>query len=378
MEQRKKIAVISDTIYPYFKGGKEKRIYEITTRLAALGHDVTIYTMWWWKGERTIKENGVTLHAISPLYPIYHGKRRSIKEAVFFAINCLRLIGKDFDIIEADHMPHLVLFPLKLVCLLKGKKMIVTWHEVWGKEYWKEYLSPAPLALIAYLIEKVSAQLPDLTISVSPHTTRALINILHRTRPVATVQNGLDMVSILSNKPTPKGPTILFAGRLLSHKNVDVLLRAAAIVIKKHPKVSLWIVGEGPARASLEALSAELKIEKNVSFPGFLKDEGELYRIMQSSKIFVLPSTREGFGIVALEANACGLPVITIDHEHNATRDLIVNGENGILVKLDVSQLAGAIEVLLKTKKGRASYRTYAEKYDWNRTASEMQKIYAQ
>jgi glycosyltransferase involved in cell wall biosynthesis len=372
-----KIAIVSDTVYPYFKGGKEKRIYEMSTRLAAQGNDVTIFCMQWWAGDKAIKENGVTLHAISPLYPIYHGKRRSIKEAIFFALHCLTLLNKDFDVIEVDHMPHLVLFPLKIVCLLKRKKMIVTWHEVWGKTYWKEYLSRGVKGWLAYRIEKASAQLPDLIVSVSEHTTKALKKSLGTKRPIVTVNNGLDMVNILSNKPTPQGATILFAGRLLTHKNVDVLIRATALVLKNHPAVSLWVVGEGPARTSLEALTKELGIEASVSFLGFLKEEGELYRIMQASQMFVLPSTREGFGIAALEANACGLPVITIDHEQNATRDLIVNGENGILVPLDEAALAKAIESLLGSRKNRAIYRSYAEKYDWNRAVSQMQKIYA-
>lgn len=373
----KKIAIVSDTAYPYFKGGKEKRIYEITTRLAAQGHDVTIYTMQWWKGGPIIKENGVTLRAISPLYSLYYGKRRSTKEAIFFALYSFRLLWADFDVIEADHMPHPVLFPLKIVCLLKRKKMIVTWHEVWGKEYWDEYLSRGVQSWIAWHIEKISAQLPDLVVSVSQHTTREVREILKRKGPIITVENGLDMANILKNPPAPHGANILFAGRLLSHKNVDILLRATAIVLKKHPDVSLWIIGEGPARASLEALAKTLGIEHNVAFLGFLKDENELYRVMQASQMFALPSTREGFGIAALEANACGMPVITIDHKHNAARDLIVNGENGVLIQLDEMQLAQAIEAFLFNKKTRLVYRSYAEKYDWNRTVSEMQKIYA-
>src|SRR6185369_842907 len=103
-----KIAIVSDAIYPYNKGGKEKRIFEISTRLVKKGHTVTIYTMHWWKGkEITRVENGVRLHGISPLYPLYSEERRSIRQAVLFALFCFKLINKDFDVIDADHMPHL-------------------------------------------------------------------------------------------------------------------------------------------------------------------------------------------------------------------------------------------------------------------------------
>src|ERR1700677_1781114 len=114
MNNTKKIAVVSDSVYPFNKGGKEKRIYDITTRLAAEGYDVTVYCMKWWEGdERQIERDGVKLCAISPYYPLYAGNRRSMKEAVFFALHCLSLLGKHFDIIEVDHMPHPVLFTTK-------------------------------------------------------------------------------------------------------------------------------------------------------------------------------------------------------------------------------------------------------------------------
>ena len=165
----KKIAIVSDAIYPYNKGGKEKRIFEISTRLANAGNEVHIFTMKWWKEKTNHKiENNVNLHAISPLYPLYSGKRRSIKQATYFALSCFRLLREKFDIIEADHMPHLVLFSLKIVTLLKRKKLYATWNEVWGKSYWVEYLGH--LGAIAYIIEWISARLPDKIIAVSEHT----------------------------------------------------------------------------------------------------------------------------------------------------------------------------------------------------------------
>src|SRR5437667_5889404 len=98
MKKKKlKIALVSDAIYPYNKGGKEKRIYEISTRLAKAGHEVHIYCMKWWKGKSNQRiENGVYLHAISPLYPLYSGQRRSIRQALLFSLACFKLIKEDF------------------------------------------------------------------------------------------------------------------------------------------------------------------------------------------------------------------------------------------------------------------------------------------
>jgi glycosyltransferase involved in cell wall biosynthesis len=371
----KKIAIVSDAVYPFNKGGKEMRIHDITTRLAAQGYDVTIYCMQWWKGEKVIMQNGVRLSAVSPYYPLYVGHRRSIKEAIFFALHCLKLFNEQFDVIEVDHMPHLVLFTVKLVCIVKRKKMIATWHEVWGKKYWMEYLGP--LGLVASWVESISARLPDMIVSISPHTTRALRTVLKVNQNIFTVPNGIDSEMILKIVPDDRTSDIIFAGRLLSHKNVDILLHAVSILAMKDANISAFIVGDGPEKKRLEKLAADLKIEKNTRFLGFVEDHDDLCALMKSSRVFVLPSTREGFGIVAIEANTCGLPVVTIDHEQNAAREFIVHGENGALVSLDKNALAGAIEKALGSPKDRDTYRTYAEKYNWQTIVEQIQKVYA-
>jgi len=135
-----KIAFVSDAIYPYNKGGKEKRLFEVATRLARKGYEIDLYCMNWWHGSRDRVENGVHLHAISKYYPLYSGGRRSIVQALMFGLACFKLIRKDFDVIDVDHVPYFVLFSTKVVCILKRIKLITSWHEVWGREYWREYL----------------------------------------------------------------------------------------------------------------------------------------------------------------------------------------------------------------------------------------------
>lgn len=375
MNKPNKIAVVSDAVYPFNKGGKEKRIYDITTRLAKEGYAVTIYCMQWWAGEKTIVRDGVTFSAISPYYPLYAGKRRSIKEAIFFALHCFKLLGKDFDVVEIDHMPHLVLFTTKIVCLLKRKRMIVVWHEVWGGDYWEKYLGFA--GLFAYWIEGMSAQLPDTIIAVSDTTAKALRDVLKVQKPIVTVPNGLDLGGIIKNKPADFGADIIFAGRLLAHKNIDVLLHAVSILANKNPKISALIIGNGPEKENLEKLSGELGVSGNISFRDFFENHNDLYRTMKAAKVFVLPSTREGFGIVVPEANACGLPVVTVDNEQNAARELVVHGENGMITALDASQIADAIETLLVERKGAEIYQKHAEKYDWKNIVARVGNVYS-
>lgn len=369
-----KIAIVSDAIYPYNKGGKEKRIYELSTRLANSGHDVHLYSMKWWKGNSNHRiENGVSLHSISKHYPLYSGKRRSISQAVFFALSCLKLIKEDFDVIEVDHMPHLVLFSTKIVSLLKGKKLYATWNEVWGRKYWNEYLGK--LGNIAYIVEWLSARMPDEIIAVSEHTKNRLINDLKIKKEIHVVPNGIDLDVIKKVKPSEEKSDIIFAGRLLSHKNVDLLIKSIKLLKKDYPKIKALIVGDGPEKKKLANLIEKLKLQKNVKLLGFLEENNTVYSLFKSSKVFVFPSIREGFGIAALEANACNLPVVTVSHKDNATRHLISSGKNGFVVEPNSNAIANGTSFILKQKIDVNIVRR-TRKYDWESIKNNMEGVY--
>src|SRR3989344_3620322 len=260
-----RIALVSDSIYPYNKGGKEIRSYELAKKLSENKYKVDFYTMKFWKGKNSIKKYGFNLHGISKEYPLYINQRRSIKQGILFGLSAFKLLRKNFDVLDADHMVYFHIWPCKLACLIKRKKLIVTWHEVWGKEYWKEYLGWK--GIFGYWMEKLSSKLPNKIIAVSEQT----------------------------------------------------------------------------------------------------KENSEVLSLMKSSKLFVLPSTREGFGITVIEANACGIPVITTKHKDNASRFLIDEGNNGYTTDLNEYDLSNKIEKSLeKANKSGWNTKQYVKKYDWN------------
>jgi len=98
---------------------------------------------------------------------------------------------------------------------------------------------------------------------------------------------------------------------------------------------------------------------------------------MKSSKVFVLPSTREGFGIVALEANACGLPVVTVNHKMNAACDFIANGETGFICALSEVDIA---EKILRGLNRRRDMKRIciesAKRHDWDNIVNTTEKVY--
>jgi len=372
-----KIAFISDAIYPYNEGGKEKRIFEVTTRLAKKGYDIHLYCMKWWEGSRDRRENGVNLHAICKKYPLYAGKRRSMIQALMFGLACLKLIKEDFCIAEVDNIPFFPLFFLKPICILKRKKIIATWHEVWGKDYWLEYLGWR--GIFGYLAEKLSIFMPDKIISVSGRTTKKLKGKLGSRKKIYTIPNGNDFEKIQKIRPTGKKFDVIFAGRLLSHKNVDILIKSIHLIKEKKQEIKCLIIGEGPERKNLEMLTKKLNLEKNIEFSGFLENHDDVYAQMKSSKVFVLPSTREGFGIVVIEANACGIPVITIEHKDNAAGDLIEEGKNGFICYIKKEEIANRIIRILKNDSGikmKKSCLDFAKKYDWNKIVDEIEEVY--
>lgn len=370
-----RIFFVSDSIYPYHKGGKEKRLFEISTRLVRSGHEVHIWTMQWWPGEKIKKENNVTLHGVCRLTTLYVKGRRSIWQAIYFSLKIFfPLLKEYYDILEADHMPHFPVISCKIICLLKRKKLFVTWHEVWGEKYWQEYLGLFP-GIFGHLIEKLSVKCSDIYIAVSNLTKERLINLFNVSKEkIYVVSNGVNYEKILTYPEVDKKFSIVFAGRLIRHKNVHMLLQ-----LVKLANINALIIGEGPERKSLEELSRELKIDHQVVFSNFL-EEDRFFPLLKSGRIFLSLSTREGFGIAALEANACGLPVIIVDHPENATKEIIKDGLNGFICLFDFSEISRKIKRLLDDKKLYENIKQNAireaQKYNWEKICKNLLMIY--
>jgi glycosyltransferase involved in cell wall biosynthesis len=105
------------------------------------------------------------------------------------------------------------------------------------------------------------------------------------------------------------------------------------------------MIGDGPKRIKLIELAGKIGVNKNIKFLGSLENHENIFALVKPSKVLVLPTTREGFRIVIIEAMACGTPVITIKNENNAARNLIKNGKNGFICNLNENEIA---EILLK------------------------------
>lgn len=170
---------------------------------------------------------------------------------------------------------------------------------------------------------------------------------------------------------------IIFAGRLVSDKGVDVLLRAVGIMKGKGKTVTLTVAGEGPEKGKLQSLAGELGIGKQIDFPGERQPE-ELNRLFNGHKIMAIPSRwREPFGVTALEGIACGCAVVGTNT--GGLPEAI--GSCGKTVEPDnVVALCEAIEEFLSSPEKRDSCLRNAEKhlrqFNPKKIAGEYLKIF--
>jgi len=338
------VALVSDAIYPYFRGGKELRYHELSARLGRRA-DVHVFTMKWWDGSSTCRKGDVTFHAASRLYAMYAGDRRSFREAILFALGCLRLLWFRFDVLEADQFPNFHILTLRMVAWIKRKPLTVTWHEVWGQDYWRQYLGRS--AKIAWFVEWLSMRVPDQLIAASDQTAARLRVILGERASISVVPNGIDLDGIRNSYPDAAMADLVTVGRLLPHKNVDMLLDSVALLRASGLLVTCRVIGDGPMREALHAQARRLGIEALVDFRHDVWEQKDVYALMKAARVAVFPTTREGFGIAVLEAIACGLPVVTTSAPDNLAQYLVLRSAAGVVCAPTADAIADALRPLL-------------------------------
>jgi len=256
--------------------------------------------------------------------------------------------------------------------LLKGGRFYVTWHEVWD-DYWYEYMGR--VGFFGKLIERLAARSSDRIIAVSGRTAADLERLGVKKGRVLVVPNGIS-VEAIGGVPSGERHDIVFAGRLIKDKHVDLLLRACESASRNMP-LDVLIIGDGPERVLLEALASTLKMNGRITFAGAV-DEDVLVSSVKAARVFILPSTREGFSITTLEALACGVPVITVNGEKNSARELIEEGVNGMVVGME--ELSGAILKMLGDEGMRSRMAVHCApsvgRYDWDSLNKKLLECY--
>jgi 1,2-diacylglycerol 3-alpha-glucosyltransferase len=188
-----------------------------------------------------------------------------------------------------------------------------------------------------------------------------------------------DGKTLRSEKGWQEELVLISVGRLAPEKNWDTLLRAFAKVYTEHASLRLVLIGDGSARQSLEALTAELGIMDQVTFTGALPFE-EIPRYLKAADMFAFASITETQGLVTIEAMAAGLPIVAVDGP--GTRDIVEHGKQGLLVENDPDALAIGLRKLLSDPQRIKRFSTNALKkaktFDVNQLGKQMISVYEQ
>ncbi|MEX0626204.1 MAG: glycosyltransferase family 4 protein [Chloroflexota bacterium] len=376
-----RIGLVYDALYPYVTGGAEKRYRELASRLAER-HEVHYLTWQFWDGPRQVVEDGITLHGVGRAPSLYGADgKRTVREAAAFSARLLPvLLRQRLDVVDCSATPYLPLYAAWLATRTTRTPLIATWHEFWG-DHWLDYLPHRPVvARVARAIEAGSRRLGDVRVPVSPFTAQrmGLPDVDGRD---TIVGNGVDLAAIRRARRAPAGTDLVFVGRLIDEKRVDLLLEAIHSLAGDHPDLRCTVIGDGPERAALEGRAIRLGLQQRVTFTGRV-DGSRLYGLMKAARILVMPSAREGFGISVAEAQACGTVPIVVRSPMSAAPALVEDGVDGLLCDPTPASLAGAITALLSDPTRLAAMsrraRRVAQRYDWDLLADRIEHVYLQ
>jgi len=179
---------------------------------------------------------------------------------------------------------------------------------------------------------------------------------------IVVIPNALSCFPTTTSTCEPK--KAIFAGRLVYEKGVDLLIESWAIVFQQHPDWELHIYGQGNEKDNLSRLIHEKGLDAVVKIH---PPEKDIYKQYVEHSMFIFPSRYlEAFGMVQTEAMSCGLPIVAFDAPCGP-KDIIVNGQNGFLVKTgDIEAMADRINTLIESEELRKSMGAIAREMSLN------------
>jgi glycosyltransferase involved in cell wall biosynthesis len=324
-----RICLVYDCLYPNTVGGAERWYRNLAVRLGEDGHDVTYLTMRQWDAGEEPDLPGVRVIAFDGRLPLYIEGRRRIMPPLVFGLGVLRHLlrhGRRYDVVHTASFPYFSLLATAFVRPLAGYRVVVDWHELWTRDYWREYLGPVG-GWFGWRVQRLCLRVPQRAFCFSRLVERRLV--------AEGVDGGATMLEgQFEGKPAaapfPAEPVVVFAGRHIPEKNPVAVVRAVAKARETIPELRAVIYGDGPERPNVLAAIADHKLEGIVEAPGFVAED-VVQNALGRALCLVHPTRREGYGLVVLEALSRGTPVVLVAGEENAAAEFISNGENGFI-----------------------------------------------
>ena len=341
-------------------GGAEVHLHEVFERLAARGHEVTLFCHHFEGAPREEMRNGMRI--------IRQGGRSLFNFHVPIAY-FRRFRSENYDVIVDDVNKIPFYTPLFVREPVQG----VT-HHLFGKSIFLETIFP--FAAYVYLSERLIKPVYRRVhfIIGSPSTHKEYLEWGFSKDQVTVVNYCVNKEIYWPDESnTYDDNRIGYFGRLKKYKSVDHLLQAMDRLREEYPRLHLDIIGDGDDRPRLEELTASLGLEDRVTFHGFI-EETEKAPLLQRMHFVVNTSSKEGWGLTVVEANACGAPVVAANVP--GLRDSVVDGETGLLYEFgNIDDLVAKMRVFLESGETRNTFRdralAWAAKFDWEVAADE-------
>lgn len=325
-----KICLVYDCLYPWTVGGGERWYRGLAERLVADGHQVTYLTLTQWdKGEEP-EIHGVEVIAVGPRLELYKDGNRKIGPPLRFGIGVLRHLlrhGRRYDVVHASSFPYFSLLAAEVARPLGRYGVTVDWFEVWSREYWRGYLGAAG-GRVGWAVQRLCAWMPQTAYAFSRRYAERLDSI--GLRGGVTLLTGMHAGALEAAPAAPPAdpPTVVYAGRMIPEKRAWLVVDAIAKARETVPDLRGRIFGSGPEHDRVVARIAELGLQDVVEVPGFV-DAAVIDEAMRTALCVVQPSSREGYGLVVVEASGHGVPAIVVEGADNAAVELVAEGENG-------------------------------------------------
>ncbi len=373
------IAFFTDTYTPQINGVVTS-IIESEHCLETLGHKTFIFAPRFEKG-----------YIDDPhVYRFWAQKVPVAKEHRWGHANRSRL-KKDIVLKKIDIIHYHTQFFSAYAARAMGRKLdlplIQTYHTLW-EEYFHHYVPFIHHRLTRLIARRESKRICSkiaLVISPSQQIKDVLISYGVKT-PITVLPTGINLApfkhteifDVRERFQIAKDKHILlFAGRLAKEKNIDFVLKCMAALKKKRKDFVLFLAGGGDSMKSLKKMAADLNIERIVKFADYIP-RNELISVYHAARLLLFPSHTETQGLVAVEAFACGTPVLALNSM--GLKDVLKDQQGGFLLEDDLKNYVKHIEMMLDDEPLYAGKvleaRRRAEDFSSMATNRQLEKIY--
>lgn len=342
-------------------GGAEKYLVTVAEGLAAKGHHVIFRTAGY-PGARTRE-------TLAGVHYIRKGGRLDIYARSVVA-HLVRRYDVDIVVDVQNGVPY-------LSPLTRRGPVVNLVHHV-HKEQWPVLFGPR-LSHAGWWLESRLAPLVYRRrpyVAVSESTRRELGGLGIAPERVEVIHNGTDAVP-LDRTARSLNPSLIVLGRLVPQKRVEYALRAVAELSHDYPDISLDIVGTGWSLPHLQAISRDLGVDKYVTFHGHVSEE-QKHELLARAWVHAMPSLKEGWGLVVVEAGVHGTPTVAFTEAGGPT-DSIVHDHTGLLVDGGQAEFTQALRSLLDDPELRermsGEVATWVTQFHWDETVDKWENL---